>query len=169
MLVVVRPLVNVYALGSKSVTRGWFRAARPPGQAAEGGVRALDLEFDRSTLGKLRKSVAACAASAGFSWPRAADITFAVHELAANVVVHGRGTGRVRVQVTGRELVFQVAGNLRHGGDSAGAEASPWPIQPGHGLWLVRQLADRLSVEAGPAGSQSLVTVAFALAVRPEQ
>lgn len=105
-------------------------------------------------MGTLREAVAACVASAGFPRARAADITLAVHELAANVVVHGEGTGRLRVRVTGRELVFQVAGATAawHGGDGAAVVAHSWPFQPGHGLWLVRRLADRLSVEAGPAG-----------------
>lgn len=37
----------------------------------------------------------------------------------------------------------------------------PWPYQPGHGLWLVRQVAAQISVLAGAAGSR--VTVTFAL------
>jgi hypothetical protein len=43
----------------------------------------------------------------------------------------------------------------------AAARISPWPYEPGHGLWLVRQIADHISVNRGPAGSQ--VTVAFTM------
>jgi hypothetical protein len=81
----------------------------------------------------------------------------------------------MRMQVTAGELVCQVSdpGSAAHGGLVAGATpgrqrpagllvpVQPWQYQPGHGLWLVSHVADRISVVTGPAGSQ--VTVAFAL------
>jgi anti-sigma regulatory factor (Ser/Thr protein kinase) len=97
----------------------------------------------------------------------------AVHELAANAVEHGGGTGRLRMSVTNRELICQVSdpgpasfglprsstlGSQRPG---AAARTSPWPYEPGHGLWLVRRVADHISVNCSPAGSQ--VTVAFTM------
>ena len=36
-----------------------------------------------------------------------------------------------------------------------------WPVEHGHGLWLVRKTADRVQVAAGPAGS--VVSIAFNL------
>jgi anti-sigma regulatory factor (Ser/Thr protein kinase) len=104
---------------------------------------------------------------------RALDVMLAVHELAANAVEHGGGTGRLRMSATNRELICQVSdpgpvssglprnstlGSQRPG---AAARTSPWPYEPGHGLWLVRQIADHISVNYGPAGSQ--VTVAFTM------
>jgi hypothetical protein len=49
-------------------------------------------------------------------------------------------------------------------GDADGQEmgaADRWPCQPGHGLWLVRQVTDQISVLCGQAGS--LVTAVFNL------
>ena len=134
----------------------------------------LDQQFDARTLRILRETVAAHASAAGMAEQRAVDVMLAVHERAANAVRHGGGTGRMRMHVTDGELVCQVSDSgpdapngviadgtpsrQRPGGD---AEVPPWPYQPGHGLWLVAQLAERIDVVAWPAGSQ--VTVAFAL------
>jgi anti-sigma regulatory factor (Ser/Thr protein kinase) len=43
--------------------------------------------------------------------------------------------------------------------------ADPWPAAAGHGLWLVRQVADQLDLRSGPRGTR--VMVIFALP-RPE-
>jgi len=43
--------------------------------------------------------------------------------------------------------------------------ADPWPAAAGHGLWLVRQVADQLDLRSGPRGTRAMVT--FALP-RPE-
>ncbi len=126
----------------------------------------LDLAFDADTLSDLRKAVRAVAVAAGLPGERADEVMFAVHELAANAVRHGSGTGRAWLDVTAGYLSCQVsntgpgsaAGRART--DGAGP-ARPWPFRPGHGLWLVRNVADHLSVQADPHGSE--VTVAFRL------
>ena len=104
---------------------------------------------------------------------RALDVMLAVHELAANAVEHGGGTGRLRMSVTNRELICLVSDpgppssglprNSTLGSQRPGAatRTSPWPYEPGHGLWLVRKIADHISVNCSPAGSQ--VTVAFTM------
>ena len=61
------------------------------------------------------------------------------------------------------------AGPDRHPGtgdadsQETGGEADRWPCLPGHGLWLVRQVTDQLSVLCGQEGS--LVTAVFNLPV----
>ena len=137
-----------------------------------GRGRALDQAFGETTLRVLRETVLAHATAAGMPEGRALDVMLAVHELAANAVEHGGGTGRLRMSAINRELICQVSdpgpvssglprstsGSQRPG---AIARMSPWPYEPGHGLWLVRQIADQISVDSGPAGS--LVTVVFAV------
>lgn len=128
----------------------------------------LDQRFGADTLHILRAAARECAAGAGMPPGRADDVTIAVHELAANSVRHGAGTGRLRMWTAARALCFQVedAGPLeppgqgRRAGDGGGA----WPLQPGHGLWLTRQLADQMSVSSGPGGSR--VTAVFTLRPR---
>ena len=115
----------------------------------------LDQEFGETTLRVLRETVLAHATAAGMPEGRAVDVMIVVHELAANAVKHGGGSGRLRMRVTDRELICQVSD------PGTAARTSPWPYEPGHGLWLVRQVADHISVTCGPAGSQ--VTVAFTM------
>jgi anti-sigma regulatory factor (Ser/Thr protein kinase) len=71
--------------------RGW----RPQDEAAAPSV--LDQCFDASSLSALRASTQACAAQAGMPAERATDVVIALHELAANAVRHGAGSGRLRI------------------------------------------------------------------------
>jgi anti-anti-sigma factor len=132
----------------------------------------LDQAIDPNSLYQLRNSVAVHAVRAGLSQRRADDLVIAAHELAANVVRHGSGHGRLRIWRQGKVLHCQVAddGFLAHSGSNGrdGEEIAdpaswlpPWPIKPGHGLWLVRQLADQTSLHPGLSGSA--VTITFAL------
>ncbi len=129
---------------------------------------ALDQQFDEGTLRILREAVLAHVAAAGMEEHRAADVMLAVHELAANAVRHGGGTGRLQMRVTGGKLIFQVTdpGPAASNGHNPGSQPpgqhpsgtasrkQPWPYQPGHGLWLVRRVADHVSASSGPAGSR---------------
>lgn len=134
-----------------------------------GRSRMLDQEFGEPTLRVLRETVLAHATAAGMPEGRALDVMLAVHELAANAVKHGGGTGQLRMSVTNGELICQVSDpgpassglprSSAPGSQLPGAAArtSPWPYVPGHGLWLVRQVADHISANSGPAGSQIIV------------
>ena len=57
----------------------------------------LDQALDANSLYQLRASVAAHAVRAGLPQGRADDLVMAAHELAANVVRHGSGHGRLRI------------------------------------------------------------------------
>jgi anti-sigma regulatory factor (Ser/Thr protein kinase) len=129
----------------------------------------LDQWFDAGTLPGLRRAVQAEAVAAGMPRDQADDVMLAVHELAANAVRHGGGTGLLRLELAGGALRCQVSdtgqvsdtalaggtgrvspdGHPRRG---AAATMRPWLFQPGHGLWLVRNLADQIAVVPGPAG-----------------
>ena len=137
---------------------------------------ALDRAFDAETLPDLRKEVLAQAAAAGMVADRAADVMLAVHELAANAVRHGAGAGRLAMRVRDGRLECEVsdAGPPRVDGQrvdgqgvdgpgsrAARATARPWPVQRGHGLWLVQAAADQVSVARGSAGNR--VTAVFNL------
>jgi anti-sigma regulatory factor (Ser/Thr protein kinase) len=119
--------------------------------SASGEPAVLDEGFDTATLHLLRERVAACATAAGMTESRAADIVLAVHELAANAVRHGAGTGRLLVRAARGALRCQVS-DTRPGPEY-------WPLRQGHGLWIVREVADHVAVSSGPAGSA--VTAVF--------
>jgi anti-sigma regulatory factor (Ser/Thr protein kinase) len=129
---------------------------------------ALELWFDADRLPDLRRAVRAEAVTAGLSEDGAADVVLAVHELAANAVRHGGGAGRLRMHAAPGKLTCHIADDgpgpaAARGGRGRAVNATAvqgWLIQPGHGLWLVRDIADHLSIAASPAGSE--VTAVFA-------
>jgi anti-sigma regulatory factor (Ser/Thr protein kinase) len=113
----------------------------------------FDERFDAATLHSLRERVAACAAAAGMPEDRAMYVTLAVHELAANAVRHGAGSGRLLIHAAGGTLRCQVS--------DAGPGTGSWPLRQGHGLWIVHAVADQVTASSGPDGSE--ITVVFGL------
>jgi anti-anti-sigma factor len=157
--------------------------ARPPNEPGspatpeppDARAPILDQAFDADSLYALRAAVAAHGSQAGLSPGRADDLVIAVHELAANAVRHGAGHGRLRLWKAGHALFCEVSddGVPPPDGDGerppgAGGEseadhdpAAQWRAEPGHGLSLVRQIADQTSLTSGPDGT--LATVSFTL------
>lgn len=122
----------------------------------------LDEGFDPDTLPALRANVLIQACRAGLSESRARDVVLAVHELAANAIRHGAGAGRLRIWTLARELCCQVDdGDPPPAGEPADPASSSLASGPGHGLWLVRQVADWVHVTSGPGGTR--VKIAFTL------
>jgi anti-sigma regulatory factor (Ser/Thr protein kinase) len=118
-------------------------------------VLELDQAFDPGTLPMLRAKVLFQACRAGLSESRAADVVLAVHELAANAIRHGAGVGRLRIWHRTRELCCQVDdGEPPASGLAASPASSSLPSRPGHGLWVVRQVADRVHITSSPAGTR---------------
>ena len=141
------------------VQQGW-----PQDEAAAPAV--LDQCFDAGSLSALRASTQACAAQAGMPAERATDVVIALHELAANAVRHGAGSGRLRI--------WDHVGALYCRVDDDGSAAGPpgpigagsasqnladrWPREPGHGLWLARQVADQLTLRSDSRGTSAVIT-----------
>ncbi|HEX6523048.1 MAG TPA: ATP-binding protein [Streptosporangiaceae bacterium] len=130
------------------------------------GPPILDQAFDGDSLHALRSAMAAHASAAGLARGRAEDIVIAVHELAANVVLHGLGHGRLRVWHSDGALRCEVSedGDGRAAPAPEPSDVTQWRIRPGHGLWLVRQLADRIRLDTGPSGT--VATLVFGITVR---
>lgn len=113
----------------------------------------LDLAFDSDTLHVLRFEVRARARRAGLPDDRTEDVVLAVHELAVNSVRYGGGQGRLRIWNLAGALRCQVEdGDLITSRDLA-VPAGSLPTVPGHGLWVARQVADRLQALSGPRGT----------------
>jgi anti-sigma regulatory factor (Ser/Thr protein kinase) len=140
----------------------------------------LDQDFDSGTLYALRAAVQAHADRIGLPENRVSEVVLAVHELAANAIAHGAGHGRLRMWDLAGALSCEVVDGgpatagappgLRAGappGLNAGAAPGlsetpdPWPAEDGHGLWLVRQVADDLDLRSGPRGTRAVVTFAL--------
>lgn len=134
----------------------------------------LDQAFNVEGLHELRETVLAHATAAGMPESRATEVMLVAHELASNAILHGGGTGWLRIRTAAGALHCQVTdpGIARSDGHPPRATPDPattvsapqpqrWPTQRGHGLWLIRQAADHFSVITGPHGSQ--VDVSFNL------
>ena len=130
------------------------------------GPPILDQAFDAHSLHALRSAMAAHASAAGLANSRAEDAVIAVHELAANVVRHGPGHGRLRVWHCDGALCCEITedGDGRAAVAHKPSDVTQWRVQPGHGLWLVRQLADRTSLDTGPSGT--VATLVFGITDR---
>jgi anti-sigma regulatory factor (Ser/Thr protein kinase) len=133
------------------------------------GFPGLEQSFDGGSLYALRAAVAAHAAAAGLPQLRIYDVVAASHELAANAVRHGAGQGRLRLWVEGQYLRCEISDEGPPRGSAAGKGSAAgnrdtetkWLARHGHGLWLVDQVADQVSVDRGPGGTT--VTIAFVL------
>jgi anti-sigma regulatory factor (Ser/Thr protein kinase) len=126
-------------------------------------------DFDAGSLYALRAAVAAHTTQAGMPEPRARDVVLAVHELAVNAIRHGAGHGRLIITNRDGVLHCQVTddGQPPAARVGTGAEASTtspdalWPSDRGHGVWMIRQVADHVSLQSGPGGT--IATASFTL------
>jgi anti-sigma regulatory factor (Ser/Thr protein kinase) len=139
-----------------------------------GATLIFDAIFDSDTLQALRARVQAHASRVGLPDHRVEDLVLAIHELAANAVRHGAGAGRLRIWDLAGVLRCQVDDGPRASDDQAAPGAaqrddgmrslyrpgvpSSWPTEPGHGLWVVQQVADQLQVMSGPRGTTAAFT-----------
>jgi hypothetical protein len=114
--------------------------AGPGADPAAGGL--LDRRFDARGLSLLRAVVLAHAVEAGMPASRARDVMLAAHELAANAVRHGAGTGRLQMRAgtgccacrsmmaarRGRDRWPGRAGHPRRRGRRVAAPVRSWPV-----------------------------------------
>ena len=119
----------------------------------------LEQAFDGDSLYALRAAVAAHAAEAGLSRQRVYDIVAAAHELAANAVRHGAGHGRLRLWADGQALHCQVSDDGPADQDPTHQAAAAWQSEHAHGLWIIDQVADQVSLDRAASGTT--VTVVF--------
>src|SRR5580692_7195599 len=134
------------------------------GRAMQAGAPTLVLarEFESGNLYALRAAVQAHAGQAGLAEDRASEVGLAVHELVANAIAHGAGHGRLRMWDLVGALSCEIADGGPPGTTDSAETANPWSAADGHGLWLVRQVADHLDLRSGPRGTRAVITFALA-------
>jgi len=173
LIITSKQLASQTASLLDTMTRTCATVSRTASAQIRRTLTGPDLPFSADTLHHIRQTVLTHAVAAGLAELDASDVMLAVHELTANAVRHGGGTGRLRVSVRPGTLCYQIeddgpASTPGRPGtgrvttpDGISSGASSWPCQTGHGLWLVRKLASQMSVASGPHGSR--VTVKFTL------
>jgi anti-sigma regulatory factor (Ser/Thr protein kinase) len=124
----------------------------------------LDQPFDRDDLYAVRAAVAAHAEYLGANADRVRHLVIIASELASNAVRHGGGTGRLRLWTVDGTLLCEVSDEGPGLADPDGAGlVHPSPLVPGgRGLWVVRQLSDRMTIDSDARGTTVTACVAVA-------
>ena len=132
------------------------------GELSDPGDRGDGFEFDRTGLFDVRQRVAWAAMSAGLAERAATDLVVAASELAANSIVHGGGSGTLRVWRRDDWLLVEVEdrGTIV---DPMVGRVRPVPTQVGgRGLWLANQFCDLVQIRSGESGTAVRLQMAIA-------
>jgi len=131
-----------------------LRHARPfDGHLDPCPANAEQMNFDVTTLARLRNLVASIARHAGLTDDRVDDLVLAVSELAANSVSHGGGSGTARAWTDGTTVWCEVTDRGRIDDVLAGRRRPRADQLGGRGLWLTNQVCDLVQIRVGPDGT----------------
>jgi anti-sigma regulatory factor (Ser/Thr protein kinase) len=120
----------------------------PPATAPE------TIAFGLTELGEVRHRVAAAAEAAGMDSLAVADLVTATSELAANSVMHGGGTGMLRLWHEDGRLLAEVEDRGRIEEPLVGRLRPNISQEGGRGLWLANQLCDLVQIRSGDHGTK---------------
>ncbi|MFI5879617.1 anti-sigma factor RsbA family regulatory protein [Streptomyces sp. NPDC051554] len=124
----------------------------PPGAAS--------IAFDAGELPKSRYFAVQEAERLGLAGARLQDLTLAVAELTTNSVLHGGGSGTLRIWAEDERIVCEVHDHGRLTDPLAGRRPPSRDQPGGRGLLLVHYVADLVRVHTAPDGT----TIRFYLA-----
>ena len=133
-------------------------ASNPTQTASQGSCRRRStrpeiLAFGLTELSEVRRRVAAAAERAGMDPRGVADLVTATSELAANSVVHGGGSGTLRLWREGDDLLAEVEDGGLIEEPLVGRVRPVLSQEGGRGLWLANQLCDLVQIRSGEAGT----------------
>ncbi|MFI1212235.1 anti-sigma factor RsbA family regulatory protein [Streptomyces sp. NPDC020802] len=114
---------------------------------------AESCDFGADDLPRARHFVVERAARFGLSGMRLEDLGLVAAELTTNSVVHGGGTGTVRVWAENGQVVCEVRDQGHLKDPLAGRRPRPPAQRGGRGLLLVNYLTDLVRVHTGPDGT----------------
>jgi anti-sigma regulatory factor (Ser/Thr protein kinase) len=109
--------------------------------------------FDVSGLGEVRRRVAAAAEGAGIDPDGVADLVTATSELAANSVMHGGGSGSLRLWSDEGRLLVEVEDRGRIEDPLVGRVRPEISQVGGRGLWMANELCDLVQIRSGEMGT----------------
>lgn len=111
------------------------------------------LAFGLDQLGEVRRRVATAAGRAGLDPRGISDLVTAASELAANSVVHGGGSGTLRLWTEGDDLLAEVEDRGLIDEPLVGRLRPRLLQEGGRGLWLANQLCDLVQIRSGAGGT----------------
>lgn len=116
-------------------------------------VRPETLSFGLTELSEVRRRVTAGGERAGLGPRAVADLVTATSELAANSVMHGGGTGTLRLWRENGSLIAEVEDKGRIEEPLVGRLRPAIRKEGGRGLWLTNQLCDLVQIRSGEGGT----------------
>jgi anti-sigma regulatory factor (Ser/Thr protein kinase) len=128
------------------VIDGYNRPLPPPPS------QALVRDADRDSIDNARWFATSYGRNAGLSAMRLVDLEIAVTELVTNSIVHGGGTGTLRIWTESDHLVCEVSDTGRITDPLAGRRPAD-ELTQGRGLLLVNHVVDLLRLHTGPEGT----------------
>jgi anti-sigma regulatory factor (Ser/Thr protein kinase) len=107
-----------------------------------------------TNLSEVRGLAETQARSAGLDEDRVVDFVIAVSEIAANTVRHARTQGSIEIWSAAGEIICE----MRDGGviadpASVGRQPPAADASGGHGLWLARQICDKVELHSDSDGT----------------
>lgn len=125
----------------------------------------LDTSFRAPDLAKMRVRVDELAAVAGLVQPRRGEFVLAMHEVAGNAVRHGGGEGTLRLYLGSDSLRCQVT-DEGPGFEEDDVVLRDLPAldtaEDGRGLWIVREITDRVDIARAAVGADVTFTMRLA-------
>ena len=120
---------------------------------ARAPASAIELRFDRNSLGAVRTLVSEEALRAGIDEARAGDLVMAVNEIATNSVRHGGGEGVLRLWSGAEWLLCEVADRGRIDDPLVGRRPPTTEQRNGRGVWIANQVCELVQVRSFASGS----------------
>jgi anti-sigma regulatory factor (Ser/Thr protein kinase) len=117
------------------------------------GTEPEAVPFGLAGLSAVRHRVAAAAERAGMGPIGVAGLVTAASELAANSVMHGGGSGMLRLWGEGDRLLVEVEDRGRIKEPLVGRVRPGVTQEGGRGLWLANQLCDLVQIRSDEAGT----------------
>ncbi|MDX6634579.1 MAG: hypothetical protein QOF06_782 [Solirubrobacterales bacterium] len=109
--------------------------------------------FDLTGLAEVRRLVATAAERAGMGPRGVADVVTATSELAANSVMHGGGSGTLRLWREEERLLAEVEDRGRIEEPLVGRRRPEISQEGGRGLWLANRLCDLVQIRSSERGT----------------
>jgi len=134
-----------YSAAAARAIEGQPLPSPPPG--------ARSTAFRKQDLPALREQVRRRAIQEGITSSRAQDLVTAVHEIAADTVVHATGAGTLRIWRDGTALVCEIQDDGRITDPLAGCHPDSPHDDSGYGLRIAHELCDLVELRSGPWGT----------------
>lgn len=150
----------VFEGGMRHASRSYTRNDTLAEPLTELDIGPEPLRFGRGELGAVRACVESHARAARIAPERARDLVVAVNEVATNAVIHGDGTGELRVWRDDDMLVCECRGRGRLGDPLIGRRRPTANQGAGFGLWIANQVCDLVQVRSTELGT--VVRIHFA-------